>query len=78
MKITQRILGWRGLGCYWAASRIVWRKGRFLRPFRGLEEAVASGDQAALAKLYSAHPPPCASRQHKLAKLDDEWKFWLG
>ena len=80
MKITQRILGLAGAGLLLGSFANCLAQGPVpFAPFEDWKKAVASGDQAALAKLYSAHPPAVAQvGSTKLAKLDDEWKFWLG
>jgi len=79
MKITQRILDWRGWVATGQLRALSGARAGSFAPFEDWKKAVASGDQAALAKLYDAHPPAVAQvGSTKLAKLDDEWKFWLG
>lgn len=80
MKSLQRVLGmagaWLLLGGF--ANGLAQAPAPFA-PFEDWKKAVASGDEAALAKLYSAHPPAVAQvGKTKLAKPDEEWKFWLG
>ncbi|MGO9095531.1 MAG: thioredoxin family protein [Bryobacteraceae bacterium] len=80
MKLLQRIWGLTGAGLLLGsfANCLAQGPGSFA-PFEDWKKAVASGDQAALAKLYNAHPPAVAQvGKTKLAKLDAEWKFWLG
>jgi ketosteroid isomerase-like protein/thiol-disulfide isomerase/thioredoxin len=80
MRLPQRILGLAGAGLLLGsfANGLAQAPVSFA-PFEDWKKAVASGDQAALAQLYSSHPPAVAQvGSTKLAKLDDECKFWVG
>jgi thioredoxin 1 len=47
------------------------------KPFAAWKAAVAAGDKAALAQLYSTAPPAMALiGKTRLDKLEDEWTFW--
>ncbi len=47
-------------------------------PLEEWETAVANGDQAALAKLYSVKPEAVTHVQKNPITLKDEWAFWSG
>jgi thioredoxin 1 len=47
-------------------------------PFEQWKTTVLAGDKAALARLYSTHPPPriLVGKYNKAESLDDELQFW--
>lgn len=47
-------------------------------PLKEWESAVARGDEAALAKLYSIDPPAVTQAGNNRISQKDEWAFWTG
>ncbi len=62
-------------GVLWVNSTSALLPARFA-PFEAWKAAVVSGDEAALAKLYSSNPEAIAQAGNERIALKDEWLFW--